>query len=113
MKFLRQPPPSTCLTPSHPPPAKRRCERPAESDQGDLPVDDENSEEKAILAMEEEMSKKKKNSKELCKLMEVTYSKRQQWIRDEMPPVQEIMEVYLALKNSKVVSVCLTLPELH
>ena len=49
------------------------------------------------------MDKKKKNSKQLCEMMEKTFKKRQQWVQQDEPPVQEILSIYPALKHSKVV----------
>ena len=100
MKFLRRPPRSSD-TPAHPA-AKRQCIESLEQE-ADVEITEEEYE-SAVLLMKEEMKKKKKNSKELCKLMEDTYQRRQQWIQSEQPPVQEILEVYPALKQNKVVS---------
>ena len=50
-----------------------------------------------------EMQKKKKNSGELCRLMEKTFYRRQKWIKDELPTVDEILLKYAALKHAKVV----------
>lgn len=51
-----------------------------------------------------EMQKKKKSSGELCRLMAKTFSRRQQWIKDEMSTVNDILLKYPALKTAKVVS---------
>ena len=52
-----------------------------------------------------EMKKRKKNSAELYSLMSKTFSSHQEWIKNDAPSVQEILEEYPALRNSKVVSV--------
>ena len=36
-------------------------------------------------------------------MMEKTFKKRQQWVQQDEPPVQEILSIYPALKHSKVV----------
>lgn len=59
---------------------------------------------RVVILMKDEMKRKKKNSKELCKMMQSTYSRRKLWITQEQPPVQEILDLYPALKHPKVVS---------
>ena len=49
------------------------------------------------------MQKRKKNSGELCRLMGKTFSRRQKWIKEDMPIVDNILTRYPALKHSKVV----------
>lgn len=51
-----------------------------------------------------EMQKRKKNSGELCRLMEKTFYRRQKWIKDELPSVDDILLKYSALKHAKVVN---------
>ena len=51
------------------------------------------------------MKKRKKNSAELCNLMSKAFSRHQEWIKNDAPSVQEILEEYPALRNCKVVSV--------
>ena len=66
--------------------------------------EEEDMYEQKISELHEEVGKSKPRKGKISSLMRETFKKRRQWIVQDMPSVEEVLEKFPALKKGRTVS---------
>lgn len=69
----------------------------------DVTEDEEDAYEQKISELHEEVEKDKPSKKKVSSLMKDTFTKRRQWITQDLPEVKEILEKFPPLKKARMV----------
>ena len=60
-----------------------------------------------VLELQEEVTKRKPKKSKVASLMKDTFTRRRQWISQDLPSVEEVITKFPPLKKARTVSTCM------